>query len=63
MADETVARALGVLRQGAIGRDHAIPLTDDETAWLGADARGTLSGSTWGCLQAVRLGCNGQRRW
>jgi hypothetical protein len=40
MADETVARALGVLRQGAIGRDHAIPLTDDETAWLGADARG-----------------------
>ncbi len=36
--DETVAQALRVLRQDAIGRDLAIPLTDDETAWLDADA-------------------------
>ena len=36
--DETVDRALRVLRQEAIGRDLAVPLTDDETAWLDADA-------------------------
>jgi len=36
--DETVARAVRVLRQEAIGRDLAVPLTDDETAWLDADA-------------------------
>ncbi len=36
--DETVARALRVLRQEAIGRDLAIPLTDEETTWLDADA-------------------------
>lgn len=36
--DETVARALRVLRQEAIGRDLAVPLTEDETTWLDADA-------------------------
>jgi len=36
--DETVAHALRVLRQDAIGRDLAIPLAEDETAWLDADA-------------------------
>lgn len=36
--DQTVARALRVLRQDAMGRDLAIPITDDETAWLDADA-------------------------
>lgn len=36
--DETVARALRALRQDAMGRDLAAPLTDDETAWLDADA-------------------------
>lgn len=36
--DQTVARALRVLRQDVMGRDLAIPLTDDETAWLNADA-------------------------
>lgn len=36
--DQAVARALRVLRQDAMGRDVAIPLTDDETAWLDADA-------------------------
>ena len=36
--DQTVARALRVLRQDVMGRDLAIPLTDDETAWLDADA-------------------------
>ena len=36
--DQTVARALRVLRQEGIGRDLAVPLTDDETAWLDADA-------------------------
>ena len=38
MIDETVAHALRVLRQDAIGRDLAIPLAEDETAWLDADA-------------------------
>ena len=36
--DQTVARALRVLRQDSMGRDLSIPLTDDETAWLDADA-------------------------
>lgn len=36
--DETVARALRVFRQDAIGRDLAIPLTTDELAWLDAEA-------------------------
>lgn len=36
--DQTVACALRALRQEAIGRDLAIPLTDDETGWLDADA-------------------------
>ena len=36
--DQTVSRALRVLRQDVMGRDLAIPLTDDETAWLDADA-------------------------
>ena len=36
--DQPVARALRVLRQDVMGRDLAIPLTDDETAWLDADA-------------------------
>lgn len=36
--DETVARGLRLLRQEAMGRDLATPLTDDEKAWLDADA-------------------------
>ena len=36
--DETVRRALRALRQDAMGRDLAVPLTEDETAWLDADA-------------------------
>lgn len=36
--DETVARALRVLRQEAIGRDLAVPLTEDEATWLDADS-------------------------
>lgn len=36
--DETVSRALRVLRQEAMGRDLATQLTDDETTWLDADA-------------------------
>lgn len=36
--DETVARALRMLRQDSMGHDLAAPLTDDETAWLDADA-------------------------
>lgn len=36
--DQTVAVALRLLRQDAMGRDMAVPLTDDETAWLDADA-------------------------
>lgn len=36
--DETVSRAIRALRQDAIARDLASELTDDETAWLDADA-------------------------
>ena len=36
--DQTVARALRVLRHDSMGRDLSIPLTDDETTWLDADA-------------------------
>lgn len=36
--DETVREALRALRQGDMGRDLAGPLTDDEVAWLDADA-------------------------
>ena len=36
--DQTVGRALRVLRQDSMGRDLSIPLTDDETTWLDADA-------------------------
>ena len=36
--DETVSRALRALRQDSIGRDLATELTEDETAWLDADA-------------------------
>ncbi len=35
---ETVARAVRLLRQDDMGRDLARPLTDDEVAWLDADA-------------------------
>lgn len=36
--DETVNEALRALRQDAMGRDLATDLTDDEVAWLDADA-------------------------
>lgn len=36
--DETVSRAIRLLRQDAMGRDLAADLTDDETAWLDAEA-------------------------
>lgn len=36
--DETVSRAIRALRQDAMARDLAEALTDDETAWLDADA-------------------------
>lgn len=36
--DETVARALRVLRQDEMGHHLAIPLSDEERAWLDADA-------------------------
>lgn len=36
--DETVSRAVQALRQDAMARDLATELTDDETAWLDADA-------------------------
>ena len=36
--DETVSRALRALRQDSMARDLAAELTEDETAWLGADA-------------------------
>lgn len=36
--DETVNRALRALRQDEIARDLTGELTDDETAWLDADA-------------------------
>lgn len=35
---ETVAQAVRLLRQDEIGRDLAAPLTDEEVAWLDADA-------------------------
>ena len=36
--DETVSRAIRALRQDAMARDLGADLTDDETAWLNADA-------------------------
>ena len=36
--DQTVGRAVRALRQDAMARDLAADLTDDETAWLDADA-------------------------
>ena len=36
--DETVSKALRALRQDSMARDLAGGLTDDETAWLDADA-------------------------
>lgn len=35
---ETVALAVRLLRQDEMGRDLASPLTDEEVAWLDADA-------------------------
>lgn len=36
--DETVRNALRALRQDAMAQDLRAELTDDETAWLDADA-------------------------
>lgn len=36
--DQTVSRAVRALRQEAMARDLGNELTDDETAWLDADA-------------------------
>lgn len=36
--DQTVSRAVRALRQDAMARDLGHELTDDETAWLNADA-------------------------
>ncbi len=36
--DETVRNAIRALRQDAIAQDLATDLSDDETAWLDADA-------------------------
>ena len=36
--DETVSNAIRALRQDAMARDLAPELTQDETAWLDADA-------------------------
>lgn len=36
--DQTVSRAIRALRQDAMARDLAAELTDEETAWLDADA-------------------------
>lgn len=36
--DETVSRAIRALRQDTIAGDLGTELTDDETAWLDADA-------------------------
>ena len=36
--DETVSRAIRALRQDAMARDLAGELSEDETAWLDADA-------------------------
>jgi len=35
---ETVSRAVRLLHQDEIGRDLAVPLLDEEQAWLDADA-------------------------
>lgn len=36
--DQTVSSAIRALRQDAMGRDLAAEVTDDEAAWLDADA-------------------------
>ena len=36
--DETVSKAIRALRQDVMARDLAVDLTDEESAWLGADA-------------------------
>ncbi len=36
--DETVRNAIRALRQDGMGRDLGVDLTDDEIAWLDADA-------------------------
>lgn len=36
--DETVSRAIRALRQDAMGRDLSSELSDEEDAWLDADA-------------------------
>lgn len=36
--DETVSRAIRALRQDAMARDLTAELSEDETAWLDADA-------------------------
>lgn len=36
--DETVSRAIRALRQDTLAQELATELTDDETAWLDADA-------------------------
>lgn len=36
--DETVRQAIRALRQDGIARDLAVELTEDEIAWLDADA-------------------------
>jgi len=36
--DETISRAVRALRQDAMAQDLAAELTEDETAWLDADA-------------------------
>ncbi len=36
--DETVSKAIRALRQDAMARDLAAQLTEDEAAWLDADA-------------------------
>lgn len=36
--DETVRKAIRALRQDSMARDLAADLTDEETAWLDADA-------------------------
>ena len=36
--DETVSKAIRALRQDDIARDLVAELTEDETAWLDADA-------------------------
>jgi hypothetical protein len=36
--DQTVSRAIRALRQDDMGQDLASELTDDEAAWLDADA-------------------------